>query len=341
MSKVKRTAKPLTIAASSAAPANQQGAARKIAKKRNPKSTMRAPADAVSSLSSLPAASRCLGSHLSIAGGLYNAVDGARRLGLQTVQVFVKNQRQWAAPPLTDDDVQAWRSRCAAAPFGPVVAHASYLINLASADEALRLRSRDAFADELLRCSQLGIPYLVVHPGAAVGQPRDAAVANVSRALDEIFDANPRITAMPLLETTAGQGSTLGRTAEELGAMIAGARHADRLGVCVDTCHVFAAGYDIRDRAEYEKLLESAERAFGIARIRVIHLNDSKGACGSHFDRHEHIGLGQIGDDGFRHVLSDPRIARLPMILETPKDERDDGVEWDTVNVNRLRSLIG
>lgn len=284
---------------------------------------------------------RCFGSHLSIAGGLYNAVDSARRLGLQTVQVFVKNQRQWVAPALKPEDIDAWQARCASAPFGPTVAHATYLINLASGDEALRTRSRDAFADELLRCSSLGIPYLVVHPGAAAEQPVERAIANVSRSLDEIFDANPGITAMPLLETTAGQGTTLGRTVEELGRMIAGSRFGGRIGVCVDTCHVFAAGYDIRERARYDDLLGAADRAFGLGRIRCLHLNDSRGECGSHLDRHEHIGLGRIGDDGFAHVVNDPRLAAVPMILETPKDERDDGVDWDTVNVNRLRGLIG
>lgn len=345
MAKVKRAARK---SAPKKAAKGRDPAQKTAAAPRTPKSTRKTHASpalpAERGAVPLPAPSapspRCFGSHLSIAGGLHNAVDGARRLGLQTVQVFVKNQRQWVAPPLKPEDIETWQARCASAPFGPTVAHATYLINLASGDEALRIRSRDAFADELLRCSSLGIPYLVVHPGAAGEQPVETAIANVSRSLDEIFDAHPGITAMPLLETTAGQGTTLGRAVEELGSMIHGTRCAARIGVCVDTCHVFAAGYDIRDRSQYEDLMGAADRAFGLQRIRCLHLNDSRGECGSHLDRHEHIGLGRIGDEGFAHVVNDPRLAAIPMILETPKDERDDGVDWDTVNVNRLRGLI-
>lgn len=280
------------------------------------------------------------GSHLSVAGGMTNAIREARRLGFDSVQVFVKNQRQWKATPLDPGDLAAWREARGAA-FGPVVAHATYLINLASADDALRARSVAALVEELHRCDVLDIPYLVLHPGAAVGIERDAGVRNVAASLNEIHTANTGVRATVCLETTAGQGSTLGRTFEELGAIIALLRQPQRVGVCVDTCHVFAAGYDIRDEAVYQAMIDEAERTVGLSRIRCWHLNDSRGDVGSHLDRHEHIGRGKIGKAGFAHVLRDERFAGLPMILETPKETDERGREWDVVNLRALRAIVG
>ncbi|MFN0137385.1 MAG: deoxyribonuclease IV [Phycisphaerae bacterium] len=279
------------------------------------------------------------GSHLSIAGAMSNAIAEARTLGFETVQVFVKNQRQWNATPFKPDDLKLWHATREEGGFGPIVAHATYLINLASADDELAAKSRDAFAEELLRCDELTIPYLVVHPGAAVGQEPAAAIARVGESLNHIFERHPQIRCMPLLETTAGQGSTLGRTFEELAGMIAATREAQRVGVCVDTCHVFAAGYDIRDAAQYEAMIQLAAKTVGIERIRCWHLNDSKGDLGSRIDRHEHIGLGKIGEAGFAHVVNDRRFLGKPMILETPKEENAKGVAWDTINLQRLRAL--
>lgn len=281
----------------------------------------------------------CFGSHLSIAGGVHNAIVEARRLGFETVQVFVKNQRQWTAPPLSDADVSLWNVERDRMPIGPIIAHATYLVNLASADPVLLQKSRDAFADELRRCDALGITGLVVHPGAAVGQSPDDAIRRVSESLNWIFERDPAIRAMPLLETTAGQGSTLGRTFGELGAMIAGVAESQRVGICIDTCHVFAAGYDIRDPATYAEMIALAERTVGLHRVRCWHLNDSRGDLGSRLDRHEHIGRGMIGDAGFANVVRDPRFTGVPMILETPKEPDESGVDWDTVNVSRLRDL--
>ncbi|TWT43908.1 Endonuclease 4 [Phycisphaerae bacterium RAS1] len=278
------------------------------------------------------------GSHLSVAGGLHLAIAEARRLTFDTVQVFVKNQRQWAAAPLRKDAIDAWHAALPADGFGPVVAHASYLINLASADDALYEKSRRALADELQRCDLLAIPYLVVHPGAAVGAPIPDAIRRVSAAINRIFDATPASRSRLLLETTAGQGSTLGRTFEELAEMIAGVRNAARVGVCIDTCHVFAAGYDIRDANAYAQMIALVERTVGLESIRCWHLNDSRGALGSRVDRHEHIGKGCIGDAGFANVLSDPRFFGLPMILETPKEQDSRGRDWDAVNLKRLIS---
>ncbi len=279
------------------------------------------------------------GSHLSIAGGVHHAIEAALDLRLDTVQVFVKNQRQWDAPPLDADAVAAWKLRLATPGFGPPIAHATYLINLASADNTRWRQSCAAFADELDRCAQLAIPYLVVHPGAAVGQQRDAAIRRVARALDTILDPLPADAPMPLLETTAGQGTTLGASFEELGAILAEMRHAARVGVCGDTCHLFAAGYDLRHPDEYERLIAAAERCVGLRRFRCWHVNDSRGELGSRIDRHAHIGHGRIGPRGFRPLLADPRFLTTPMILETEKGTNAAGREWDRVNLGRLRGI--
>lgn len=280
-----------------------------------------------------------LGAHLSVAGGMHHALRAARRLRCASLQVFVKNQRQWRAPPLVAETVRAWHAELDHGDVYPVVAHASYLINLASADATLWAKSRAAMVDELTRCETLGIPYLVVHPGAAGEQSTDAAVARITDAIDRILKALPDGRTMILLETTAGQGTALGRSFAELGAIIAGVAEPQRVGVCVDTCHVFAAGYEIRDPAAYAAMIREAERQVGLHRIRCWHLNDSKGPLGSHRDRHEHIGRGQIGSAGFRNVLCDRRMAGLPMILETPKGVNERGREWDRVNLQRLRTI--
>lgn len=286
-----------------------------------------------------PPTAHRFGSHLSIAGGMHHAIEEALRLRFQTVQVFVKNQRQWRATPFKADDLDAWFRLRATPGFGPPVAHATYLINLASADPKLYDQSRAAFAEELQRCQTLAIPWLVVHPGAALGAPVDEALGRVSAALNRIFDDAPNLTTMPLLETTAGQGSTLGRTFEELGAILRGVREPQRVGVCVDTCHVFAAGYDLRDPAAFAAMLALADREVGLDRVRCWHLNDSRGDLGSRVDRHAHIARGCIGAAGFRNVLAEPRFLGVPMILETPKERDERGREWDLINVARLRAL--
>ena len=281
----------------------------------------------------------CFGSHLSIAGGMRHALVEALRLRCRTVQVFVKNQRQWRATPFKPDDLERWHDLLGTAGFGPPLAHATYLINLASPDKALFARSVAAFTEELLRCETLRIPYLVVHPGAAVGAPVEQAVGRVAKALNRIFEAHPDLTVMPLLEATAGQGSTLGSTFEQLAEIIRAVEQPGRVGVCIDTCHVFAAGYDIRDSGQYEAMISLADRELGLERIRCWHLNDSKGELGSRLDRHEHIGKGRIGSAGFRNLIADTRFRGVPMILETPKGEDSRGREWDRINLARLRSI--
>lgn len=281
-----------------------------------------------------------LGSHLSIAGGVAGAIRRARELGFQTVQIFVKNQRQWVGPPLKTDDIAAWNRESESDDFGPAVAHATYLINLASCDPAIRDKSRGAFADELLRCDQLKIPYLVVHPGSAVGQERTAAIKRVADSINLVCEQCPALRVMPLLETTAGQGSTLGSSFAELAAILTQLRQPDRVGICIDTCHVFAAGYDIRTRAGYDGLVNEAAREVGLERVRCWHLNDSRGDCGSRIDRHEHIGRGKIGKSGFAYVINDSRWSGLALILETAKEKDEHGQDWDCVNLRTLQALM-
>jgi deoxyribonuclease-4 len=281
----------------------------------------------------------CFGAHLSIAGGLHRAAAEALRGGFDTVQVFVKNQRQWRAAALDPRDVAQWRTLCATPGFGPPVAHASYLINLASPQRRLAERSRVAFAEELRRCDTLGIPYLVVHPGSATDGDIAGGLARVARALNRILAERRDGCAIPVLETTAGSGHTLGRTFTELAEIIAQLAEPSRAGVCVDTCHVFAAGYDVRRPEQYDGLVSEIERTVGVERVCCWHLNDSVGPRGSHRDRHAHIGHGRLGLRGFRYLLADDRFRGVPMILETPKGTDEHGRDWDLVNLTRLRRL--
>jgi deoxyribonuclease-4 len=281
----------------------------------------------------------CLGAHLSIAGGMHRALEAALRLGCDAVQVFVKNQRQWRAAALGSADLERWHALLAAGGLARPIAHATYLINLAAPDRRLYARSRAAFAEELLRCERLGIRYLVVHPGAAGGAPRTRALARVSAALDRVLSQYPALRTMPLLETTAGQGTALGSSFDELAEIIAGVEEPQRLGICIDTCHVFAAGNDIRRAEGYQDMISRAARTVGLERIRCWHMNDSRCACGARVDRHAHIGQGKLGRAAFANVLGDPRFIAVPMILETPKGSDARGRDYDALNLRRLRAI--
>ena len=278
------------------------------------------------------------GAHLSIAGGMHNAIAEALRLKCEVVQVFVKNQRQWRSTPFDPADLEQWHALRATPGFGPVVAHATYLVNLASPDRQLYTRSCAAFTEELQRCQTLSIPYLIFHPGSGGESDREQALARVATALNQIFDRHPQLTVMPLLETTAAQGATLGRSPAELGAIVRGLQEPQRVGVCVDTCHVFAAGYDLRAAERYAALMAELAQEVGLDRIRCWHLNDSLADCGARRDRHEHVGRGKIGLAGFRNLLADARFFGVPMILETPKGTDAAGHDFDAVNLRRLRS---
>ena len=279
---------------------------------------------------------RRFGAHMSISGGLHTACERGRRAGCDVAQIFSKNQQQWRARPLTDEEIARFKEAQVTEGVPVVMVHDSYLINLAAPGDELWHKSIAAFREELERCALLGIPCLVTHPGAHVGSGEDAGLRRVAAALDLVFETGVGRDVIVLLETTAGQGSSLGRRFEELARIIEYSRHPERLGVCVDTCHIFAAGYDIRTPEAYAATIEELDRVIGIARVKAFHLNDSQKELGSRVDRHTHIGEGCIGLEGFRALVNDERFAGLPMVLETPKG---DDLADDVRNLATLRSL--
>jgi len=292
-----------------------------------------------------------LGSHLSIGGGLHLALEKAHEFKFDTTAMFVRGQAQWHVPVLTAEAVRLFRETREKLGISPIVAHGSYLVNLAGRKE-VRDKSLVAMAADLARCRRLGIEFLVMHPGANEDAKR--GVEMIAAGLDEIYErlsemagdpANEIDSAVPwprvLLETTAGCGNSIGGTFEQLAGIIAHAAQGDRLGVCLDTCHVFAAGHDFRTPEGYAAMMEHFDREIGLDRLFAIHLNDSKRELGSHVDRHAHIGKGEIGLSGFRSFVNDPRLAMVPMILETPKGLREkDGRDWDRVNAQAVRRLV-
>lgn len=280
-----------------------------------------------------------LGAHMSVAGGLHNAVTASVSLNCATVQIFTKNANQWVGKPLSEDDIQTFRKAVRAAKLKYPTAHDSYLINLAAPDETLYRKSIAAFADELERAEALGLSYLVTHPGAHVGSGGEAGVARVVAALDEVHERCVGFKVKVLLETTAGQGSCLGARFEELAAMLDRVEDPRRLGVCLDTCHVFAAGYPLTDESDYAATLQQFDDLIGLSRLKLFHVNDSAKPFGSRVDRHAAIGRGHIGLDAFRRLVTDPRFADRPMILETPKEDAE-GNPMDPVNLNLLRGFM-
>lgn len=281
--------------------------------------------------------SLAFGAHVSVSGGVDTAFARGERFAMDAIQVFTKNQRQWVGKPLGEEEVTRWYEERGRTGISKVITHASYLINLASPKDDLRQKSINAFQDELERCETLGIPGLVVHPGSHTGSGEEAGLASVADSLNRIHVAAPDLRVQTLLETTAGQGTNLGRTFEELAVIIDQVEAKERIGICLDTCHVFAAGYDFRTEEGYADMMRHFDETLGIDNLKAIHLNDSKFPLGSKRDRHEHIGEGEIGLDGFRHVVNDTRLAGLPGLLETEKGDDD---EFDGKNLATLRGLV-
>ena len=278
-----------------------------------------------------------LGSHLGIGGGLHNALLAAGDYGFDAVGMFVRNPRQWRFGVPGDEAVRLFRATRRRRRIGPVVAHGSYLVNLAGRG-SLRRKGISTALDELDRCGRLGIEYLVIHPGSA--SDRGAGIARIADALNRIMAACARRRPKVLLETTAGAGNGIGATFEQLADILGRLERPRRFGVCLDTCHVFAAGYDIRTPAAYRRTMSAFGRVIGIERLLAIHLNDSLHALGSRRDRHAHIGRGKIGLRGFANFVNDPRLAQIPMILETPKGKGPRGIDWDAINAAALRKLL-
>ncbi|HJV56908.1 MAG TPA: deoxyribonuclease IV [Methylomirabilota bacterium] len=261
-----------------------------------------------------------LGAHMSIAGGLARAVDRGLEVGCSVVQIFLKNQRQWTARPYADSEVREFRAAWRASGIRVVFAHANYLINLATPVDAEWRRAVDVFHDELERAEALGLPFVVIHPGSHREAGLAAGIRRVARAIDLLHQRTRGQRVRIVLENTAGGGASIGRSLEELEQVIGAVREPDRVGVCLDTCHLFAAGYDIRSRSGYRATMTECVRRLGAGRVLAFHLNDAKQPLGSGLDRHEKIGRGHLGVEPFRWLVNDRRFARVPMALETPKD---------------------
>jgi deoxyribonuclease-4 len=280
-----------------------------------------------------------LGAHMSIAGGYDQAVVAAAEVGCDCVQIFTKNSNQWRARPITAVEAARFQQALRDQQIVQPAAHTSYLINLASPDKALWRKSLEAFVVELRRAEALGIPFLVHHPGAFTSSSEEAGLRRVIEALNESHAQTRGLEVRCLLETTAGQGTTLGWKFEQLAAILDGVREPQRLGVCVDTCHIFAAGYKLHTVKEYRATFRALDKAVGLAQVRAFHLNDSQRECGSRVDRHANIGEGKLGLEPFRHLLNDCRFQSVPMYLETEKGERG-GMDLDVINLRTLRALV-
>ncbi|MEX0744874.1 MAG: deoxyribonuclease IV [Phycisphaeraceae bacterium] len=281
------------------------------------------------------------GSHLSIAGGLHNALLEAQALEMDCVQIFTKNQRQWRVPPLRDEQVAAWHEHLVSTGIRHTVSHDSYLINLASPKPEGRDKSIALFREEMLRCEALSIPHLVMHPGAHLGEGESAGLQRVVDAFDQLHDELPDLTVVTCLEITAGQGTALGHRLEHLRAIIDKVQASERLGVCLDTAHLLAAGYDLTREKAAKAVLREVDAIVGLERVHVLHVNDSKTPLGSRVDRHEHIGHGHIALDAFKVFVNEPAFREVPKILETAKEDAPDGGPWDAINLETLRGLVG
>ena len=287
-----------------------------------------------------------LGAHMSIAGGLPRAVDRARASRCDALQIFTKSAGQWRARELPPDEIALFRKRVEDTGIHPVVAHNSYLINVAAAAPALRAQSIAALGEELDRAESLGLDGLVMHPGSHTSGTEESGLQLIGDAIRRLLAKRPKANTMVLLEHTAGQGTNLGHRFEHLATILDRVDGSPRVGVCLDTCHLLTAGYDLCTEEGYWRTFADFDRIVGLDRVKVFHLNDSKKPCGSRVDRHEHIGKGCLGLEPFRRLLNDPRFSGLPMLLETPKLEsgasqrRSDVDPWDARNLRTLRKLI-
>lgn len=277
-----------------------------------------------------------LGAHMSIAGGLSKAVERASSIHCTAMQIFVKNNMRWFAPPLAREQIRAFVERRQRSQLLSVFAHSNYLINLAAVNGQIHANSIRSLAEELVRADQLELPFLVLHPGAHLGAGEEAGLKRIVASIDEVFRTVPGVRTRIALETTAGQGSCLGYRFEQLAHIIHNVHEPERLCVCLDTAHVFAAGYDIDGEDAARRTLSEFDRVIGLHRLAAIHVNDSKTPRGSRVDRHEHIGKGRIGLAGFRLILRERRLAKIPKVLETPKGK---DLREDVMNLKTLRRL--
>jgi deoxyribonuclease-4 len=281
---------------------------------------------------------------MSVAGGLPFAIARAHVHQCEALQIFTKNASQWRARPLPDEEIAEFKQAAKETGIGPIVSHASYLINVATTNPALRAQSLAALGEEIDRAEALGLLGVVLHPGARMTTPEDEAIELVVAGLAHVLSERPGSTTMILLEHTAGQGTAMGATFEQIAGMLNGVRDKKRLGVCLDTCHLLASGYDICSADGYRDTFDRFDELIGFDRLKVFHLNDSKKPCSSRVDRHEHIGKGCIGLEPFRRLINDPRFDHLPMVIETEKAETREKMRivpdsLDVMNLTTLRGL--
>ena len=275
-----------------------------------------------------------LGAHMSISGGVSMAIERARSIDCTAMQIFVKNNMQWFARPLSRAEIRAFLDHVQRRELLSVFGHANYLINLAATNPQFHANSIRALAEELVRANQLELPFLVLHPGAHLGAGEQAGLEKIVNSIDQVFRKIPNVKTKIALEVTAGQGSCIGHRFEHLAHIIENVREPERLRVCLDTAHLFAAGYDISSESGVRKIFRAFDRVVGRNRLVAIHVNDSKTPCGSRVDRHEHIGKGRIGLDVFRFIMRSPRFRKIPKVLETPKSK---DLAEDVINLKLLR----
>jgi deoxyribonuclease-4 len=278
-----------------------------------------------------------LGAHMSIAGGVHTAIERACSINCTAMQIFVKNNMQWFARPLSTDEIHAFLDHQQRAQLGAVFAHANYLINLAATNPQFHANSLRALAEELIRADHLELPFLVMHPGAHLGAGEEAGLEKITASIDAIWRVVPKVKTKIALETTAGQGSCIGYRFEQIAHIINNVREPERICICLDTAHIFAAGYDLGSEIAVKKTFREFDRIVGPDRLAAIHLNDSKAVRASRVDRHAHIGKGKIGLAAFRFIMNEPRFRKIPKVLETPKGKE---LKEDVVNLKTLRRLI-
>jgi deoxyribonuclease IV len=276
-----------------------------------------------------------LGAHVPITGGVFNAPGHGRAIGAEAIQIFTRNQMQWACRPIREEEAAAFREALAGSGVRRVLTHGSYLMNLASPNPEFLEKSRACLVTEMERCHQLGVPYVVLHPGAHMGLGEEEGLSAIARSLDHVLERTEGLEVMPLLEVTAGQGSTLGYRFEHLAAIFDRVREPDRVGVCLDTCHLYAAGYDLASAEGHENTLRAFTKIVGLGKLKAVHLNDSKRELGSRVDRHARAGEGHLGLEAFARIVNDRRFRGLPLVVETPGPLP----EWKK-EIARIRALV-
>lgn len=278
-----------------------------------------------------------LGAHTSIAGGVSKSVERADKLGFTAMQIFSKNNNQWNAKPLTEEEIQNYKNKLSESNIKFVVVHDSYLINLCAANEITLEKSRNAFVDELNHCEQLGIPFLNFHPGSHTGREEEEGLKIIAESINIAHQKTKNHKVKSMLELTAGQGTALGYKFEHIRKIIDMVEEKERMFVCIDTAHIFAAGYDIKTTKNYEQVIQDFDDIIGLDLLKCFHMNDSKKGCGSRVDRHAHIGEGFIGKEGFSNIMNDERLTHVPKVLETPKGKE---LKEDVENLNILKGLL-